>query len=173
MKHTYRGRTLLIFATVALSALGSTLASAVAKPAADGRPQDGLYAGKDNPRLSYSNGAVDLQVASGGRKIVFPSGVACYTGKTPPAGVPAEDEVSIHLPKPVTIERHNSFFFSGRVTLTAEDAQAESPIPTTYKIQGRFVKGAHGTWKALGTDSSPICQPSTEKHFTLEFDPAG
>jgi hypothetical protein len=172
MKNIHRGRTFLIVAAVIVSALGSTLASAGAKPAGNGRPQDGLYAGKDNPKLAYSNGGVDLQVASGGRRIVFPSGVACYTGKTPPTGVPAEDEVSIHLPKPLAIKGDNSFSFSGPVTLSAEDAQAESPITTTYKIQGRFVKGPDGQYKALGTDSSPICQPSTGKRFTLEFDPA-
>jgi hypothetical protein len=164
---------MLMLIGLVVAILGSTLASAAAKPAGNGRPQDGLYAGKANPNLFYSNGAVDLQVGGGGRKLVFPSGVACYTGKTPPAGVPAEDEVSIHLPKPVPIKGDGSFTFSGPVTISAEDAQAESPISTTYKIQGRFVKGRHGVYKAVGTDSSPICQPSTEKHFTLEYDPAG
>jgi hypothetical protein len=163
---------LLTFAALVLGVLGSFSASAAAKPTSDGRPQDGLYAGKDkNPKLFYSNGGVDLQVASGGRKIVFPSGVACYTGATPPAGVPANDEVSIHIPKPLTIGGGKSFSFSGPVTLTPEEAQAESSIKTTYTIKGRFVKGAHGAYKAVGTDSSPICQPSTEKHFTLTFDP--
>ena len=168
-----RAKRILVFIGLVVAILGSTLASAAAKPSGSGRPQDGLYAERDNPNLSYSNGAIDRQVASGGRKIVFPSGVACNTGKTPPSGVPAEDEVSIHLPKPLAIEGDNSFSFSGPVTLSAEDAQAESPIPTTYTIKGRFVKVGGGHYKAVGTDSSPLCQPSTDKRFTLEFDPAG
>jgi hypothetical protein len=156
-----------------LGVLGATSASALAKPSGDGRPPDGLYASRADPNLDYSNGGVDLQVASGGRKIVFPSGVACYTGTNPPAGVPAEDEVSINIPRSVTIAGNGSFSFGGPVTISAEDAQAEAPIKTTYKIQGRFKKAGHGTYEAVGTDSSPICQPSTRKRFTLIFDPAG
>jgi len=155
-----------------LGLLAATSAAASAKPAGDGRPPDGLYAAKATPGLSYSNGGVDLQVASGGRKIVFPSGVACYTGTNPPAGVPAEDEVSINIPRTVRIAGDGSFSFSGPVTISAEDAQADAPIKTTYKIQGRFKKAGHGTYEAVGTDSSPICQPSTRKRFTLIFDPA-
>lgn len=166
-----RTKRILMFAALVAGALVSIPMSAAAKPAGNGRPPDGLYAGKANPKLSYSNGGVDLQVASGGRKIVFPSGVSCYTGATPPAGVPANDEVSIHIPKPLTIGGGNSFSFTGPVSLSAEEAQAESAITTTYTIKGRFVQGKHGAYKAVGTDSSPICQPSTEKHFTLEFDP--
>src|ERR1700744_2895618 len=168
-----RAKAMLPAIGVVLAILGSASASATAKPTSNGRPPDGLFAEQANPNLPYSNGAVDLQVGGGGRKLVFPSGVACYTGKTPPAGVPAEDEVSIHLPKPLSIKGDGSFSFSGPVTISAEDAQAESPIKTTYRIQGRFVRGKHGVYKALGTDSSPVCQPSTEKHFNLEYDPAG
>lgn len=166
-----RAKRMLIFTGLVVAILGATLASAAAKPTGNGRPQDGLYAEQDNPNLSYSNGAVDLQVGGGGSKLVFPSGVACYTGKTPPTGVPADDEVSIHLPKPLPIKGDGSFSFSGPVTISAEDAQAESPISTTYTIKGRFTKAKHGSYKAVGTDSSPVCQPSTEKHFTLEFVP--
>jgi hypothetical protein len=168
---TVRTKRILIFAAVMTGTLGSIPMSAAAKPPGNGRPADGLYAGKANPKLPYSNGGVDLQVASGGRKIVFPSGVACYTGPNPPAGVPAYDEVSIHLPRSLAIGSGNSFSFSGAVTLSAEEAQAESTITTTYTIKGRFVKGKHGAYAAVGSDSSPICQPSTEKHFSLEFAP--
>lgn len=166
-----RTKRILMFVALVAGTLGSIPMSAAAKPAGNGRPPDGLYAGKANPKLTYSNGGVDLQVGSAGRKIVFPSGVSCYTGANPPAGVPAYDEVSIHLPRPLAIGGGNSFSFSGPVTLSAEEAQAESAITTTYTIKGRFVKGKHGAYKAVGTDSSPICQASTEKHFTLEFVP--
>jgi hypothetical protein len=165
-------RRLTIFA-LTLGALAALpwLALAAARPAATGRPADGLYAPKANSSLPYSNGAVDLTVASAGRKVVFPSGVACYTGATPPAGVPAYDEVSIHIPRSLTIGGGGSFSFSGPVTLTPEEAQAESSIQTTYTIRGRFLKGRHGAYEAVGTDSSPICQASTPQRFVSSFVP--
>src|SRR6201996_4853016 len=99
-----RVKRMLTLIGLVLAILGSTSASATAKPTSSGRPPDGLFAEQANPNLPYSNGAVDLQVGGGGRKLVFPSGGACYTGKTPPAGVPADDEGSIHLPRPLTIK---------------------------------------------------------------------
>lgn len=134
---------------------------------------DGVYGAKATTTTSpegYSNGGVDLTVIDGGKKLKgTESGVACYTGANPPAGVPAYDEVTIHLPKNLTLSASKTFSFSGPVTLTPEEAQAESSIRTTYTLSGRFVKGKHGTYKAVGTDSSPICQPSTLTHFTVSF----
>ena len=47
----------------------------------------------------YSNGGVDLSVIAAGHKVkASDSGLACYTGATPPAGVPTYDEVTIHPP---------------------------------------------------------------------------
>ena len=163
-----RARALL---SAALLALGLSAAFVSYSTAAGDRPTDGLYAPKASGNLPYSNGAVNLNVGSGGRKIKFPSGVACYTGATPPAGVPANDEVSIHIPGTLMIAAGGKFSFSGPVTLTPEEAQSEEPISTTYKIAGRFVKGKHGVYKAVGTDSSPICQPSTPKRFTIAYVP--
>ncbi|MBS1861387.1 MAG: hypothetical protein JSS68_06700 [Actinobacteria bacterium] len=163
-----RARTL---ALTLFLALGLTAALASQSVAAGNRSTDGLYAPKASGNLPYSNGAVNLEVASGGGKIVFPSGVACYTGSTPPVGVPSYDEVSIHIPRTLTIAVGGSFSFSGPVTLSAEEARSEAPIQTTYTIKGRFRKGRDGAYEAIGTDSSPICQPSTQKSFTLPFVP--
>jgi hypothetical protein len=44
-------------------------------------------------------------------------------------------------------------------------------LQTAYSIKGRFVKGKHGSYKAVGTDSSPICQPTTPKRFTIAYVP--
>jgi hypothetical protein len=138
--------------------------------AAASRIPDGPYAESATVTVSpegYSNGGVDLTVIDGGRKLEgAESGVSCYTGSNPPAGVPTYDEVSIHLPRNLTIGAGGLFSFSGPVTLSPEEAQSESPIQTTYTLKGRFAKGKHGSYKALGTDSSPICQPSTLKHFS-------
>lgn len=167
-----RMRRPLIVATLALGLSGSFTAVAAARLTNGGRPKDGLYAEKGNPKLPYSNGGVDLQVGSGGRKIVPRSGVACYTGSDPAAGLPAYDEVQITIPRALPVKADKSFSFSGPVTLTPEEAGTEEPVTTTYTIKGRFVGLPHGGFKIVGTDSSPICQPSTEKHFTLTFDPA-
>jgi hypothetical protein len=158
-----------IAAAVLVTAALLPVAAVAAKTGA-GKPPDGLYATSAKTTIvgaGYSNGGVDLTVTSGGRKIkASDSGVACYTGAAPPPGVPTYDEVTIHLPQSLTIGGGKKFSFSGPVTLTSEDAQAESSIQTTYEIRGSFVRGKHGTYKAVGTDSSPICQPSTLKHFT-------
>lgn len=115
----------------------------------------------------YSNGAVNINVAKNGRTITR-IGVACYTGATPTAGLPAYDEVTIIVPRHLAISSSGAFSFSGPVTLTPEETQSELTVTTTYTIKGRF---QNGKIAATGTDSSPICQPTTVTHFRLHFDP--
>ena len=153
-------------------ALGTALVL-VASALAATRPPDGLYAESSAAvdTGEYSNGAVDLQVVKGGRQIEGRiSGVACYTGEGPPAGVPTNDEVKIHLPRNLTISGDGSFSYSGPVTLGPEETQYEElTLKTTYTIKGRFKAGGHGSFIATGTDSSPICQPTTVKRFTAKL----
>ena len=130
---------------------------------------DGLYAPKGSNATPYSNGAVDIVVTSGGRTLSAQSGVACYTGATPPAGVPSNDEVSIHVPKALTVSATGAFSFSGPVMLTPEEAQSVHAITTTFTLRGSFVAGRNGKPSAAGSVSSPICQASTPKHFVSPF----
>lgn len=130
---------------------------------------DGLYAPKASTATPYSNGAVDLVVTGSGRTVAARSGVACYTGATPPAGVPSNDEVTIHVPRALTISARGAFAFSGPVTLTPQDAQSAQAIKTTFTLRGSFVAGKNGKPLASGTVSSPICQSSTPKHFASPF----
>jgi hypothetical protein len=162
-------RRTLALAALALAALIPALALA-----ASARVHIGLYAPKASHKTPYSNGAVDLTVVDGGRKVqAAASGTACYTGATPPAGVPSDDEVTIHPPKALSISASRRFSFSGAVTLSAQDAQSTAPISTTYVLKGTFVKGKHGTFTAQGTDSSPLCQASTPTHFSSPYAGAG
>jgi hypothetical protein len=156
-------------ATVALTLIVVTIAPSSAATKST-RVKDGVYAPKASNKTPYSNGAVDITVYDSGRKIkASQSGVACYTGATPPTGVPSDDEVTIHFPHALTIGASKTFSFSGPVTLTAEEAQSTAPIATTFTLKGRFVKGKHGTYTAQGTDASPICQASTPTHFASPF----
>lgn len=153
-------------------ALGAALVL-VASALAATRPPDGLYA-ESSAAIDageYSNGAVDLQVIKGGRQIEGAvSGVACYTGEDPPTGVPTNDEVKIHLPRNLTIAGDGSFSWSGPVTLGPEETQYEElTLKTTYTIKGRFKAGRHGSYTVTGTDSSPICQPTTVKKITAKL----
>jgi hypothetical protein len=142
----------------------------VAQAGAPAKPL--VRAGGYAPRASettvegYSNGGVDLIVGKS-RKTITSGGVACYTSSTPSGGLPANDEVTIHIPHPLAISRSGSFSFSGPVTLTPEDSQTEQTFTTTFTIKGRFQRG---TIAVTGTDSSPICQPSTITHFRLRYD---
>lgn len=115
----------------------------------------------------YSNGAVNVLVAKNGKTITR-VGLACYTGTAPTAGLPANDEVTILLTRHLPISSSGAFSFSGPVTLTPEDTQSELTVTTTYTIKGHF---QNGKIAATGTDSSPICQPTTVTHFRLHFDP--
>lgn len=104
----------------------------------------------ETTRNGYSNGGVDIVVVKGGKKITL-AGVACYTGTTPPEGLPANDEVTIRAPRPLAISSTGSFSFSGPVTLTPEETQSETPFTTTFTIKGHF---QNGKIAAVGTDSS-------------------
>lgn len=138
--------------------------------AASTRIRNGLYAPKANNKTPYANGVVDLIVYGSGRKLnPTQSGLACYTGTTPPPGVPTNDEVSIRFPHALTISATNQFSFSGPVTISAADAQSTQPINTTFRLNGRFVAGKGGTFTATGTASSPVCQASTPRHFTSPY----
>lgn len=125
----------------------------------------GLYApsASETMREHYSNGAVNLVVAKGGKKITR-AGVACYTGGAPAAGLRPYFEVSITAPHAIAISAAGTFSFSGPVTLTPEEAGSESPITTTFRIKGRFQSGKIAV---LGSDSSPICQPQTLTRMRL------
>jgi hypothetical protein len=138
--------------------------------AASGRVHDGLYAPKASHATPYSNGAVDLTVYGGGRKISpTTSGLACYTGSTPTAGVPANDELSVRFPHTLAISTSKRFSFSGAITISAADAQSTQPIHTTFTLKGSFVNGKHGTSTATGTAFSPACQATTPTHFTSPY----
>jgi hypothetical protein len=128
----------------------------------------GVYAPSASETVldGYSNGGVDLEVAKGG-KTITEAGVSCYTGSAPTGGLPANHEVTIRVPHPLTISSSGSFSFSGPVTLTPEDSQTESSFSTTFTIKGHFQKGKIAV---LGSDSSPICQPATLTHMRLRFD---
>ncbi len=154
---------------VAVSLVVAAIAPAVAL-AASSRVQNGLYASKANNKTPYSNGGVDLTVYGKGRKISpKTSGMACYTGSTPIAGVPADDELSVRFPHTLTISASKRFSFSGPITISAADAQSTQPIHTTFSLKGRFVKGKHGKLTATGTAFSPACQASTPRHFTAAY----
>ena len=159
-------------------AIGLGLAVAACSPAlaaaASGGVHDGIYAPKASNKTPYSNGTVDLTVYGGGRKIrPTTSGLACYTGSTPPAGVPTDDELSVRFPRTLTINASKRFSFSGPITISAADAQSTQPIRTTFTLKGRFVKGKHGTFTATGTALSPVCQASTPTHFTSPYAAGG
>jgi hypothetical protein len=145
---------------------GGLAATAVAASAL--RIRAGLYApsASETTLDGYSNGGVNIEVAKGG-KTITEAGVACYTGSAPTGGLPANDEVTIRVPHPLTISRAGSFSFSGPVTLTPEDSQTESSFTTTFTINGHFQKGKIAV---VGSDSSPICQPATLTHMRLHFD---
>ncbi len=156
-------------AAVAVALTTGGLAAAV--DAAPVKPvQNGLYAPKASNKTPYSNGTVDLTVFGAGRKIdAAASGVACYTGTTPPAGVPTNAEVTIHFPHALAISANRTFSFSGPITLTPQEAESDQPIRTTFRLQGRFVEGRHGTSKAEGIDSSPLCQSARPKRFASPY----
>lgn len=146
-----------------------TFAPALAA-AASGGVRNGLYAPKASDKTPYSNGAVDLTVYGGGHKIrPTTSGLACYTGSKPPAGVPTDDELSIRFPHTLQVSASKRFSFSGPITISAADAQSTQPIHTTFTLKGRFVRGRHGTFTATGTAFSPACQASTPTHFTSPY----
>jgi hypothetical protein len=161
-------RVRLLFCTAAIAACLALVAQAGAavKPL--------VRAGGYAPRASettfegYSNGGVNLIVGKS-RKTITRGGVSCYTGPTPSGGLPANDEVTIRIPHPLAISHSGSFSFSGPVTLTPEDSQSEQSFTTTFTIKGRFQRGPIAV---TGTDSSPICQPSTITHLRLRYDPA-
>ena len=111
---------------------------------------------------------MDIKVAKNGRTITF-IGVACNTGVTPTGGLPAHDELTILMPHHLAISSSGAFSFSGPVTLTPEDTQSEITVTSTYTIKGRF---QNGRIAVTGTDSSPLCEPTTVTHFRLHFDPA-
>jgi hypothetical protein len=155
-------------------ALGLSAALVSQSSAAGTRPEDGLYGEQETspPSTTYANGSVDLYVIKGGRQLQGSgSGQACYTGESPPSGVPTNDEVKIHLPRNLTISGDGSFSYSGPVTLGPEDTQYEElTIKTTFTIKGRFKRGPHGSWTAAGTARSPICQASSATRFKVELD---
>jgi hypothetical protein len=147
----------------------AAIAPAVAAAASNG-VRDGIYAPKASNKTPYSNGAVDLTVYGRGRKIsATTSGLSCYTGSNPPAGVPANDEVSVRFPHTLAISASKRFSFSGAVTISAADAQSTQPIRTTFTLKGSFVIGKHGRFTASGTAFSPVCQASTPVHFTSPY----
>ncbi len=115
----------------------------------------------------YTNGAVDLTVAKGGTAITY-AGLACYTGKEPTGGLPADDEVTIKAPHRLTINASGSFAFSGPVTLTPEESQTEQSFTSTLTLKGHF---QNGRIAVVGTASSPLCQPSTVTKVRLRYDP--
>jgi hypothetical protein len=154
---------------IALSLTVAAVAPALAAAASNG-VHNGIYAPKASNKTPYSNGAVDLTVYGGGRKISpTTSGLSCYTGSNPPAGVPTDDEVSVRFPHTLTISASKRFSFSGLITISAADAQSRQPISTTFALKGRFVKTKHGTFAATGTAFSPVCQASTPTHFTSPY----
>jgi hypothetical protein len=150
----------------ALSPHASTAASV--KVRAGGYAQKASEVDKKEGSFEYSNGAVDIEVAKGGHVVKF-AGMACNTGPTPIEGLPAYDEVTIKVPKHLSIGASGNFSFSGPVTLTPEETQSEQSYTTTFTIKGRFQKGKIA---ATGTDSSPLCRPGTVTHFRLIFDPS-
>jgi hypothetical protein len=150
----------------ALAPRASTATSV--KVRAGGYAQNASEVDKREGSFEYSNGAVDLEVAKGGRVVKF-AGMACNIGPAPIESLPSYDEVTIKAPKHLTISSSGSFSFSGPVTLTPEDTQSEQSYTTTFTIKGRFQKGKIA---ATGTDSAPICRPGTVTHFRLHYDPA-
>lgn len=84
--------------------------------------------------------------------------------------MPTNDEVKIHLPRNLTISGDGSFSWSGPVTLGPEETQYEElTLKTTYTIKGRFEAEKHGSYMVTGTDSSPICQPTTVKKIAAKL----
>jgi hypothetical protein len=165
MRAGHRLRALAIVLALTGAAFGPAPAAA-----ASSAVHNGIYAPKASNKTPYSNGVVDLTVYGGGRKISpRTSGLACYTGSTPPAGVPTDDELSVRFPHALTISASKRFSFSGPITISAEDAQSTQPIQTTFSLKGRFVKGKHGTFTATGTAFSPVCQASTPTHFSSPY----
>jgi hypothetical protein len=159
-------RSLLLTYVLVIGVLGASVGDAVASGALHIRA--GLYApsASETTLDNYSNGGVDLEVAKGGKKITE-AGVSCYTGSAPTGGLPANDEVTIRVPHPLTISPAGSFAFSGPVTLTPEESQTESTFTTTFTIKGHF---QNGKIAVVGSDSSPICQPATLTRMRLHFD---
>jgi hypothetical protein len=122
--------------------------------------------GHAGPNFEYSNGAVNLQVARNAKTITF-AGVACNIGPESKEGLEGYDEIDIRVPKHIPIRSSGFFSWSGQVTLTPEDTQSEETLTTTYTIKGRF---QNGKIAVTGTDSSPLCEPSTVTHFRLIYD---
>ena len=152
---------------VAQASLPARVASSV-HVRAGGYAQKASEVDKKEGSFEYSNGAVNLKVARGGRAVTF-AGVACNTGPAPADGLPALDEVTIRVTKKLPISSSGSFSFSGPVTLGPEETQTETSFSTTYTIKGRF---QNGRIAVTGTDSSPICRPGTVTHFKLIYDPS-
>ncbi len=161
-------RTILLpLSAIALSLPASALAARLhIRPG--GYAQTASEVDVKNGTEEYSNGAVNIEVAKSGRTIKR-IGVACNTGVAPMDGLPAHDEVTILVTHPLAIGSTGAFSFSGPVTLTPEDTQSELTITTTYTVKGRF---QNGRIAVTGTDSSPICEPTTVTRFRLRFDPA-
>jgi hypothetical protein len=134
---------------------------------AGGYAQKASEVDKKEGQFEYSNGAVDLEVGRGGRTITR-VGVACNIGPEPKEGLEGYDEVTILVPKHIPISASGAFSFSGPITLTPEDTQSEESLTTTYTIKGRF---QNGRIAVTGTDSSPLCRPTTVTHFRLHYDP--
>jgi hypothetical protein len=165
------GRRFTILLALALLSLAALPTAGQAKSKLHIRP--GGYAqkasevtGHDGPSFEYSNGAVVLEVARDGETITH-AGVACSIGPEPKAGLMGWDEIDIEVPKHIPISSSGAFSWSGTVTLSPEDTQSEETLTTTYTIKGRFQTGKIAV---TGTDSSPLCQPSTVTHFRLIYD---
>jgi hypothetical protein len=134
---------------------------------AGGYAQNASEVDKKEGSFEYSNGAVDIEVARGGRSVKF-AGMSCNVGPTPTEGLSGYDEVTILVPKHLPISSAGAFSFSGPVTLSTEEDQAEQPVTTTFTIKGRFQKGKISV---TGTDSSPLCRAGTVTRFRLHYDP--
>lgn len=158
-------------AALALISLGLLPTAVEAKSKLHIRP--GGYApkasettGHAGPNFEYSNGAVDLKVARNGKTITF-AGVSCNIGPEPKEGLEGYDEITILVPKHIPISSSGAFSWSGQVTLTPEETQSEETLTTTYAIKGHF---QNGKIAVTGTDSSPLCEPTTVTHFKLVYD---
>jgi hypothetical protein len=158
----------ILMSLIALVAI--PVASAEAHKAATTKFKPGLYGPKasettsKNGGFEYSNGAVNFELEKDGKTLTR-VGVACNIGASGTEVLRPYDEVSITIPKHLELSSSGRFSFSGSVTLTPEEAQAESSVTTTFTIKGRFT----GKNTAEGSDSSPLCQASTPTHFRVKY----
>jgi hypothetical protein len=140
---------------VTVAAASGIAGTALAKPAVTVRP--GLYTPND--------AAIDLVVADNGRAIERGAIVPCTSGPSPAAGLPANTELFLQIPRRVRISPRGTFSYSGRAIAGPVGGTKASDVPTRIVLKGRFLFAKLETVGLIGRFSSLVCSTSRPISF--------